>query len=190
MGLTRILYLLLLVAVGAGRLIELRISARNRERMSQRGAVRVAEPGFHWMVALHTGFLVSAALEVFLLRRPFIPALAISMGALFLFATCLRWWVIQTLAGHWNAQVMNSVKLGVITRGPYRWVRHPNYLAVIIEMFSLPLIHTAYLTAIWATLVNAWILHSRLAVEEGVLLADPAYRAAMAPKARFFPGIF
>jgi methyltransferase len=190
MGLTRILYLLLLVAVGGGRLIELLISARNRQRMSQQGAVPVAEPRFQWMVALHTGFLVSAALEVFLLHRPFLPALAIPMGTLFLLATCLRWWVIRTLAGHWNAQVMNSVSLGVITGGPYRWVRHPNYLAVIIEMFSLPLIHTAYLTAIWATLVNGWVLHSRLAVEESVLLADPVYRAAMAPKARFLPGVF
>ncbi len=190
MGVTGMLYLALLAAVGAGRLIELRISARNRRRMSERGAVAVAEPRFHWMVVLHTGFLVSAGLEVYLLRRPFLPVLGLCMGALFLFATGLRWWVIRTLAGHWNAQVMNSAKLGIISRGPYKWVRHPNYLAVIIEMFSLPLIHTAYLTAIWATAANAWVLKSRLAVEEGVLWADPAYRTAMAGKARFLPGIF
>lgn len=190
MGVTQIGYIALLAAVGVQRLLELRHSKRNQERMTGEGVEPVAERHFGAMVALHVGVLFSAGLEVIFLRRPFFAALAIPMGALFLFAQILRVWVIRTLSGHWNVGVMASAKLGVVTGGPFRWVRHPNYMAVIIEMFSLPLIHTAYLTALWATLANAWVLSKRLTVEEATLMADPVYRAMMSQKPRFLPRIF
>lgn len=190
MGLTQIAYLALLIAVGAQRLLELRHSKRNQQRMAGAGVEPVAERHFGAMVALHAGVLISAAVETIFLRRPFFLMLAIPMAVLFLFAQILRLWVIRTLSGHWNVGVMASAKLGVVTGGPFRWVRHPNYMAVIIEMFSLPLIHTAYLTAAWATLANAWVLSKRLAVEEPTLMADPVYRAMMSQKPRFLPRIF
>jgi methyltransferase len=112
------------------------------------------------------------------------------MAALFVFANALRWWVIRTLAGHWNVEVMASSRVGVVTSGPYRWVRHPNYVAVVIEMFSLPMIHTAWITALAGTLANMEILRRRLRVEEGVLMADPSYRSAMGEKPRFLPRLF
>ena len=190
MGLSVQLYLSLLAAVGAGRLVEMRISRKNQKRLAARGVEKISEPHFRWMVLLHAGVLVAAALEVVLLRRPFVPALAAPMALLFLFANGVRWWVIRTLAGHWNVQVMDSARLGAVTAGPYRWIRHPNYLAVYIELVALPLIHTAWITAIVAAVANAWVLAQRVAVEESVLLADPAYRAAMGPKPRFVPGLF
>jgi methyltransferase len=180
-------YILLLVAVGLGRLAELGVSRRNQRRLAAQGVAKVPEPHFPWMVALHIGVLLAAGSEVVFLHRPLIPALALAMGLLFVLANALRWWVIATLAGHWNVQVMDSAGLGVVTRGPYRWIRHPNYLAVITELFALPLIHTAWLTAIVGSLANAWVLRRRLAVEEAVLLAGPAYRATMGHKPRFFP---
>src|SRR5262245_43423691 len=124
------LYTLFLAAVGMGRLAEMRISRRRQRALAARGAKQVAEPHFRWMVLLHGGVLAGAALEVWLLDRPFIPALSIPMILLFALSNALRWWVIHTLAGHWNVQVMDSIALGVVTSGPYRWVRHPNYLAV------------------------------------------------------------
>jgi isoprenylcysteine carboxyl methyltransferase (ICMT) family protein YpbQ len=99
------------------------------------------------MVALHAAVLAGAAVEVVLLQRPFLPVLAAVAGALFLGANALRWWVIATLGGQWNVEVMEARAAGVVTGGPYRWVRHPNYVAVFVEMFALPLIHTAWLTA-------------------------------------------
>jgi methyltransferase len=183
-------YLFLLTAVGAGRLMEMRLSRRNQQRLAAQGVVKVSEPHFCWMVLLHAGVLVGAALEVVLLRRPFIAMLGVPMALLFVLANGMRWWVIRTLAGHWNVQVMASAGLGAVTSGPYRWIRHPNYLAVYIEMVALPLIHTAWLTAIVAALGNAWVLARRVAVEDSVLLADPAYRAAMGAKPRFLPGLF
>jgi methyltransferase len=139
---------------------------------------------------VHAGVLACAAAEVLLLHRPLIPSLTIAMAALFVFTNALRWWVIRTLAGHWNVEVMASSRVGVVTSGPYRWVRHPNYVAVVIELFALPMMHTAWLTALAGTLANLEILRRRLRVEEGVLMADPSYRSAMGAKPRFVPKFF
>ena len=183
-------YLILLALVGAGRLFELRISRRNQRALESQGVPKIHEPHFRWMVLVHAGILGGAALEVTLGHRPLVPALAISMGALFVFANILRWWVIRTLAGHWNVEVMASARVGVVTSGPYRWVRHPNYVAVVAELFALPMIHTAWITVLAGTAANLEILRRRLRVEDGVLMADPVYRASMGGKPRFLPKFF
>jgi len=190
MDISVVAFLLLLVAVAALRVVELQISRRHQQQLVARGAAKVSEPRFRWMVALHTSVLVGAALEVVLLKRPFIPALAASMFAIFLAANVVRWWVIRTLGHHWNVQVVDSTCLGVITSGPFRFVRHPNYAAVFAEMLALPLIHTAWITALAGSLAHVAVLAQRLATEEPVLFANPDYRAAMAGKPRFLPGLF
>src|ERR1700747_2678375 len=190
MDLSVIAFLILLLLVAALRLVELRISRRHQQEMITRGAAKVDEPRFRWMVLLHTAVLVGAALEVVFLRRPLLPVLAASMFVIFLAANAVRWWVIRTLGDHWNVQIMDSTRLGVITNGPFRFVRHPNYAAVFAEMFALPLIHTAWITAIVGSLAHIAVLSMRLSTEERVLLANPEYRATMANKARFLPGVF
>ncbi len=129
-------YIALLVLVGIGRLAELGISRRNQRQLEKQGVRKIPEPHFRWMVILHGGVLVCAGAEVLFLHRPLIPALAIPMLVLFVLANLLRWWVIRTLAGHWNVEVMESSRVGVVSSGPYRWVRHPNYVAVVVEIFS------------------------------------------------------
>lgn len=183
-------YISLLVLVGIERLGELVISRRNQRQLEKRGSHKIPEPHFRFMVLVHVGVLVGAGLEVLFLHRPLIPALAIPMAVLFVLSNVLRWWVIQTLAGHWNVEVMDSSRVGVVSSGPYRWVRHPNYVGVVAEVFSLPMIHTAWITAIAGTLGYLEILRRRLRVEDGVLLANPAYRLAMGGKPRFFPRLF
>jgi methyltransferase len=190
MDVSVIAFLLLLVAVAALRLAELRISRRHQQQLVSRGATKVDEPRFRWMVALHTAVLIGAALEVILLKRPFLPTLAAAMFAIFLAANAVRWWVIRTLGDHWNVQVVDSTSLGVVTSGPFRFVRHPNYAAVFAEMLALPLIHTAWITALGGSLAHMAVLAQRLSTEEQVLLANPDYRAAMAGKPRFLPGLF
>src|SRR5712664_667773 len=180
-------YLALLALVGLERLAELRISRRNQLELEKLGVRKITEPHFRWMVLVHAGVLACAAAEVLLLHRPLIPSLAIAMAALFVFANALRWWVIRILAGHWNVEVMASSRVGVVTAGPYQWIRHPNYVAVVIELFALPMIHTAWITALAGTLADLEILRRRLRVEENMLLADPTYRSAMGEKPRFLP---
>jgi methyltransferase len=180
-------YLVLLAAVGLARLLELRLSRRHQRALEARGARRASEPGFALMVALHTGVLVACAAEVLLLHRPFTRALGVTALVAFGLANALRWWVIATLGPHWNVQVVGSLELGVVTTGPYRWIRHPNYVAVFVELAALPLIHGAWLTALAGTALHALVLRRRLALEEPVLAADRAYRDAMGGKPRFVP---
>lgn len=182
------IFLFLLGAVGACRLIELRLSRRHQRALAARGIARVPEPQFRFMVAVHTGILVGAAVEVLLWRRPFYPALAGAALALVALANMLRFWVIATMGPHWNVQVMGSTaRLGVVTDGPFRYIRHPNYVAVFVELCALPLVHTAWVTAAVGATLHALVLRRRIAVEEAVLLADPVYREAMAGKPRFLP---
>jgi methyltransferase len=190
MDLSVILFLILLATVAALRLVELRISRQHQQHLVSHGASKVRDPRFHWMVALHTGVLIGAALEVIFLKRPFIPTLATVMFAIFLGANAVRWWVIRTLGEHWNVQVMDSTRLGVVTTGPFRFVRHPNYAAVFAEMLALPIIHTAWITALAGSLAHIAVLAQRLSTEERVLFANPGYRAAMTGKPRFLPGLF
>ncbi len=185
-----IAFIALLVLVGIGRFVELGISRRNQRKLEKQGVRKVAEPHFRWMVLVHAAVLVGAAVEVVLLHRPLISWLAITMGTLFVLANALRWWVIRTLAEHWNVEVMASSPVGVVTSGPYKWVRHPNYVAVVAELFSLPMIHTAWITALAGTVANLEILRRRLRVEDGVLMTNPTYRLTMGTKPRFLPKFF
>lgn len=190
MALSVYLYLGLLLAVAALRVVELRISKRHQKRMTERGAAKVKDPYFRWMAAFHTLVLAGAAAEVVFLGRRAIPMLAASMLVLFAAANLVRFWVIRTLGEHWNVQVVDSTRLGFVTAGPFRYVRHPNYAAVFVEMIALPLIHTAWITALAGGLLHAVVLALRLSVEDPMLLANPDYRAAMGAKPRFLPGLF
>lgn len=190
MGLSVYLYLVLLAAVGVLRLVELRISRKHQERMLTQGAIRVREPHFKWIVVVHTGVLVGAALEVALLHRPFLPLLAAPMFALFLASNVMRFWAVRALGDLWSVEVMDSTRIRVVSDGPFRFVRHPNYTGVILEMISLPLIHTAWITALATSAAYSVTLSLRIRAEENVLMANPEYRAAMGHKPRFLPGLF
>lgn len=190
MGLSFYLFLCLLAAVGILRLVELRVSRRNFQHLLAAGAVPVSEPHFKWIVLVHTGVLICSPLEVIFLKRPFIPWLAATMFALFLASNLLRLWVVVSLGQLWSVNVMDSAKMGIVTSGPFRFVRHPNYTGVVLEVISLPLIYTAWITALAAALGYSYALSRRVPAEEKVLMANPAYRAAMERKARFVPGLF
>jgi methyltransferase len=184
------LYVLLLALVGVGRLIELQCSRSNQRMLCAQGIVMAPDPGFRWMAALHTGVLVGSAVEVVIARRPIVPPLAVPAGLVFVGANLLRWWVIRTLAGHWNVRVMDSLRLGVVSDGPFRWIRHPNYVAVFLELLAIPLLHSAWLTALVGGLLHVLVLRERLAVEEPILQKNPTYRAEMGWKPRFIPSPF
>jgi methyltransferase len=184
------IYALLLAAVGIGRLIELRLSRSHQRALATRGIATAAEPHFRWMVLLHAGMLASSGIEVGLAKRPWVPALAIPMALILVGANLLRWWVIRTMGEHWNVRVMDSVHLGVVCEGPFRWIRHPNYVAVFLELEAIPLLHSAWVTALVGGFLHSWVLARRLALEEPILLADLDYRTKMAWKPRFVPSPF
>jgi methyltransferase len=159
---------------GVERVVELVISKRNAAWAFAQGGVESGRGHFPAMVALHTGLLVGALAEVWLLGRPFIPALGWPMLAIALLCQAGRYWVIASLGRQWNTRVIVVPGLALSRRGPYRftWLRHPNYLIVALEGIALPLVHTAWITAIVFTVLNAILLLGfRIPAEERALKA-------------------
>ena len=97
-----------------------------------------------------------------------------------------RIWVWRSLGEQWNVQIMTSAR-PIVDSGPYQYVRHPNYTIVIVEMFALPLVHTAYITAVVCSVANALVLRERICCEEAALFTRSEYTAKMAAKPRFLP---
>jgi len=187
---TRIVFVALILLVAAERLGELARSRRNLRRALARGGREVGHGHYPWMVGVHAAFLVAAPLEVLVLRRPFVPALAAPMVALLALAMALRYWAIAALGERWNTRVVVVPGEPAIVGGPYRFVRHPNYLAVVIEMFALPLVHTAWLTALVFSAANAVLLAVRVRSEERALASAGDYRSRLGDRPRFLPGAF
>jgi methyltransferase len=182
-------------AVAVARVAELGWSRAHERRMRALGGQVLREPAYTAMVALHAGVLVAAPVEAWLRRRArprrsraatLVRGAALAtLGA----ATALRIAALSTLGKSWSTRVTHF-PVGarqVVTRGPYRFVRHPNYAAVILELLALPLAGGAWLTAIAASCANALVLRRRIAVEERELMRDPEWRAHFAALPRFVP---
>jgi methyltransferase len=165
-------FAMLLLATGLERLVELVVSTRNAEWAFARGGVEYGRRHFPWMVALHSALLIAAFVEVVVADRPFLPWLGWPALAVTLLAQALRYWCITTLGHQWNTRVIVVPGLALVRRGPYRWLPHPNYVAVVAEGIALPLVHTAWVTALSFTVLNAILLLAvRIPVEERALRA-------------------
>jgi methyltransferase len=180
-------YLGLVGLVAVERLFELARARRNARWAFAHGGREVGRGHYPVMVALHTALLVAAPLEVILAGRPFLPLLAAPALALVLVAQALRAWCIRSLGVRWNTRVIVVPGLPAVTGGPYRWLRHPNYLAVVLEVAALPLVHGAWLTAVVFSAANAWLLAHRIAVEETALGALTDWAQPFAPLGRLLP---
>lgn len=167
-------YGLLVAAVAVERVAELVVARRNERWSTARGAIVTGQGHYPAMVALHTGLLVGCPAEVWLADRPFVPALAWPVLAALAGAQALRWWCIGTLGPRWNTRVMVVPGLPLVTSGPYRLLRHPNYVAVVAEGAALPLVHTAWVTAAVFTVLNAALLTVRIRCENRALATATA----------------
>ena len=171
-------YAALIFATGAERFVELGVSSRNAAWAFKHGGVEFGRRHFPFMVALHTGMLLACLAEVFLLQRDFIPWLGYPMLVVALASQGLRWWCIGTLGKRWNTRVIVVPGLPLVRRGPYRFLNHPNYVAVVAEGIALPLVYDAYITATLFTAINlVLLLRFRIPVEERAL----AYGLAQQP---------
>ena len=166
-------YTLLVAGVAGIRLVELSVARRNLRWARERGGVESGAGHYPVMVALHTALLVGCVAEVWIGDRPFVPALGWPMLALLVAAHALRWWCIRTLGPQWNTRVVRVPDMPLVTAGPYRRLSHPNYLAVVVEGFALPLVHTAWITGLAFTVLNALLLRVRLRVEQEALAKAP-----------------
>jgi methyltransferase len=164
-------YTVLIAAVAAERCVELVVSARHLRWARERGGVESGAGHYPLMAAVHSLLLVSCLVEVYAADRPFIPALGWPMLAVVCATQALRWWCVRTLGPQWNTRIVVVPGLPLVTGGPYRWLRHPNYVAVVLEVAALPLVHTAWVTALVFSLLNAIVLSLRIPSEHRALAA-------------------
>ena len=163
------MYYLLILAVGIERLVELLVAKRNARWALAHGGKEFGHNHYPVMVVLHTALLLGCVIEVWTLHRPFLPWIGWPMLAVVAASQVLRWWCVTTLGRRWNTRVIVLPKSELVQSGPYRWIHHPNYVAVVAEGVALPLVHGAWLTAIGFTVANALLLTVRIKVENSAL---------------------
>jgi len=170
---TLVAFTVLVALVGLERLAELVVSQRNAAWSLERGGVETGQGHYPFMVVLHSGLLVGALVEAWV-RRPDVPSLlAWSMLGLVVASQALRWWCISTLGRRWNTRVIVVPGLAPVTGGPYAVFKHPNYVAVVVEGFALPLVHAGWITALVFTVLNAGLLTVRIRAEDAALATLP-----------------
>jgi methyltransferase len=166
---SRWLFLLLVGLLGIQRLAEVGLSRRHERRLLERGGREHAPGQFRLMAAMHLAWFLAMPAEVFVLRRPFIPSLAAVAGLALLAGQALRYAAIRTLGERWTVRVITLPEGIPVRRGIYRFLRHPNYLGVSLEIAAVPLLYSAYITAALFSLANALLLVGRIRVEEDAL---------------------
>jgi methyltransferase len=182
-------YARVLLVFGLQRVIELLYSARNERAIQRRqpAAPQAGRSVWPWIAAVNLGLFTIPAFERARRNRPPPPPVAVVGWVAALSGLALRLSVILTLRDSWNARALVPGNLQVVDRGPYRLIRHPNYVALGLEFLGLPLIGGAYLSALGLSLANALVLSRRIEEEEALLLAIPGYREKMGGKPRFIP---
>jgi methyltransferase len=166
---SRVAYTVLVALVAVLRLGELELSRRNVNALKARRGFEVGAGHYPWMVLVHASFLAACGLEVWRFDRPWLAALGVPMLGLLAAGMGLRYWTIRTLGVRWTTRVIVVPGEALARTGPYRLLRHPNYLAVVVEMAALPLVHTAWITAVVFSVLNGMLLRERIRVEDAAL---------------------
>ncbi|WP_197379730.1 isoprenylcysteine carboxyl methyltransferase family protein [Mycolicibacterium mengxianglii] len=171
------MYYFFILVIGVERLIELVVSRRNARWSIAQGGKEFGRGHYPVMVAMHTLLLVACIVEVAAMHRPFLPWLGWPMVAVVALSTALRWWCVATLGKHWNPRLIVIPNAPLVSSGPYRWIHHPNYTAVTAEVAALPLVHSAWVTAIVFSIANALVLNVRIRAENRALGYAPVSAA-------------
>jgi len=186
---TQSLFAALVGAVIVQRVFELRLSRAHEKWLRAHGAREHAQGQMPWMILLHGAWLAAMLLEVTLLKRAFSWPLALASLLVFAAGQGLRIVAIRTLGVRWTVKVLTLPSEPPVTAGIFRWVRHPNYLGVVLEILALPLVHGAWLTASVFSVANAILLRYRIRAEEAALQATGDYERHFKQRPRFIPGV-
>jgi methyltransferase len=178
-------FLGLLALVALARVAELIYAKALGQKAKSRGETPQKERNFVAMVALHSLFFIGITIETWALATP-APIWLVAVCTLTLaLAFGLRLWTLKSLSGSWHVRILKPAT--IVTHGPYAFIRHPNYLVVILEILALPLLGGCYLSAFVFTLWNAAVLAARIPQEEAMLFQVTGYEQAFKNKGRFLP---
>jgi methyltransferase len=169
------LFYIIIAIVIIQRLVELIIAKRNEKWMRSQGAFEAGAVHYPIMVTMHIAFFISLLIEVLVINKPLSP-FWIPLLSIFLIAQIARVWCLTSLGKFWNTKIIILPGADVVKKGPYKFIRHPNYVIVATELLVLPLIFSAYFTAIVFSLLNLWMLSVRIPVEERELIEVTNYR--------------
>lgn len=163
------IFIAFVILLAAQRIFELRLSRRNEAKIRSLGGHEYAAWQLLVMKALHAGWLIAMLAEVLGLHRPFIPGLSLLALMVFIVGQCLRYAAMLSLKWRWTVKVMTLPGVPPVESGIYRYLRHPNYLGVALEILAVPLLHSAYITAATFSLANLVLLRTRIRTEERAL---------------------
>ncbi|MCB1165732.1 MAG: hypothetical protein KDK37_03595 [Leptospiraceae bacterium] len=159
-----ILFLALYGFLIAERLLELVRARRNEELARQEGGQEFDALGYRWIVLMHVCWLIALPLEFYFIGG--LPRIWIWILALVVLVEIMRLWTLYSLGRYWNTKVIVIPGMKPVKRGPYRWLRHPNYLVVVAELLFIPLLFGCYFTCIFFSLLNLVVLARRIRIEE------------------------
>jgi methyltransferase len=168
------------------RLAEVKIAKKNEKTLRSKGAVEAGSSHYKWMVTMHASFFLFLFTEVMFFNA-ISPTWWMIPFVLFLIAQVIRVWAITSLGVFWNTKIILLPGAEVVAKGPYRFIRHPNYLVVTLELLVIPLIFGAYVTALIFTILNILMLRVRITAEEKALMELTDYENRHGEKQRFFP---
>ncbi|USK36316.1 hypothetical protein LIT25_16790 [Bacillus sp. F19] len=181
------MFYLFLIIIIVQRVSELFIAKRNETHMKSMGGEEHGGEHYPLIVAVHLLFLLSFTLEVMIFNKEISP-LWMMILPIILITQVIRYWAVFSLGPFWNTKIIIVPGLEVVAKGPYRFMRHPNYLVVAVEILFLPILFQAYATAILFTVLNAAILSIRIPAEENALMKHTDYKKSFINKRRFIPG--
>lgn len=154
----------IILAVALQRIAELQYAKRNTTRLLAEGAVEYGARHYPLFFLLQ-----GAWLGALLFLTPANVAIHWGLLAIFMVLQSARLWVIITLGRYWTTRIISLADAPLVTAGPYRWLRHPNYVVVAAEVVVLPLVFEQWWIAFAAGLTTALLLRHRISVEEAVL---------------------
>ena len=159
------LFLLFILVLAIQRLLELRLAKKNEQVLRNEGAAEYDVRGYKYIVYMHIAFFISLILEKYLLHRQF-NSLSLLFFIAFIITQMLRYWAITSLGKFWNTKILVVPDAELVVKGPYKYIRHPNYIAVITEIAVIPLIFSCYITCIIFSILNFLTLIRRIRIEE------------------------
>jgi methyltransferase len=168
------------------RIIELAVAKRNEKWMKSQGAVEMGQSHYKWLVLLHALFFVSLIAEVKGMEKP-LSSFWLLLAVLFAMTQLGRLWVMASLGKFWNTKILVLPKTDIVLKGPYKFLKHPNYVIVFLEFLIIPLLFEAYVTMVLFSLLNIGILTVRIRIEEEALSSLTNYEEATEWHARFVP---
>lgn len=168
---------ILFVFIICQRIVELFIAKNNERWMKARGGIERFPNHHKWFIIVHTSFFLAILIEVYV-RNEVIISLNYFLFCLFIATQIGRIWCIQSLGRFWNTKIIVLPGVSLIRKGPYKYVKHPNYIIVGLELLIVPLLFKAYITAFVFPILHLILLSIRIPSEEKALnkIAQPSLK--------------